>query len=147
MTLGGERSVEASGPALDRANRRRLERAFPRHIVPIEYTTTFSTDTIVDAAFIRQLDPSEGNPLAATLWPHLSPVARHCIKAGVAAPLHEACAAAARDLDVVLRGSSLYSRALHAGIDVEGTIASLGESHPTGGDIVILNRLDRKSVV
>jgi hypothetical protein len=141
MNLGGEPSVEVSGPALDRANRRRLESAFPRHIVPIEYTTTFTTDTIVDAAFIRQLDPSEGNPLAPVLWPHMSPVARHCIKAGVAAPLHEACAAAARDLDAVLRGGSLYSRALCAGIDVEGTIASLGESHPFGGDIVILNRL------
>ena len=141
MTLGGERSAEDPGPELDRANRRRLESAFPRHIVPIEYTTTFTTDTIVDAAFLRQLDPSEGNPLAPVLWPHMSPVARHCIKAGVAAPVPEACAAAARDLDAVLRGRSLYSRALRAGIDVEGTIASLGESHPFGGDVVILNRL------
>src|SRR5262249_51174422 len=48
-----------SGPALHRANRRRLEAAFPDHIAPIEYTTTFSADTIVSpGAFLEQLAKS-----------------------------------------------------------------------------------------
>ncbi len=140
-TLGSDVGTDEPGPALDRANRRRLEAAFPKHIVAIEYTAAFTTDTIVDTRFLRQLDPDEGNPLARFLWPHLSPVAHNCIKAGVAAPVHEACAAVARDLNDVLHGASLYATALRADLEVEGTIARLGESKPSGGDVVILNRL------
>jgi hypothetical protein len=140
--LDGERAAEETGPALDRANRRRLEHAFPRHIVPIEYTAAFSSETIVDMeAFLRQLDPSEGNPFAPVLFRRLSPLARNCVKAGVAAPIDEAREVITRDLDTILRGNSLYPAALRAGLDVEGTIASLGDSHPSGGDVVILNRL------
>jgi hypothetical protein len=141
-TLGGAAGAEEPGPELHRANRRRLEEAFPKHIVPIEYTTEITQNTILDLTmFVRQLDPSEGHPLAHALWPRLSPTLRHLIKAGVAAPPAETRAAILRDLKAILPGNSLDAAALGAGLELDGTIASLAESNPVGGDRIILNRL------
>src|SRR5205085_9188825 len=83
------------GPALHRANRRRLEAAFPEHIVPIEYTTTFSAETIVDAnAFLAQLAKS----------PLFAPELRNQWRAGEIATI-------VRDVDALLHDESLYDAA------------------------------------
>jgi hypothetical protein len=113
------------GPALHRANRRRLEAAFPEHIVPIEYTTAFSGDSIVDVdAFLEQLARS----------PLFPPKLRNQWRAGDVAAI-------VRDIDLLLRDESLYAAAHDAGIELDQTIVSLAESKPAGGDAVILNRL------
>ena len=123
--LDGQTSTEHAGPPLHRANRRRLEAAFPEHIVPIEYTTTFSAETIVNAgAFLQQLPKS-------TLFP---PELRSQWRAGE-------IAAIVRDIDALLHDESLYAAARAAGVELDPTIVSLAESKPSGGDAVILNRL------